>query len=133
MTVELVGVPQGSPATPEARPTAYKVVPAGYDDFVHVDKALWNVYVVDGGSEHGWSIRRGGITSPVVLRADFEWDFEPSPSSRTEKYLREHRWPPEEALERAMIAVRSVVLNGRTAAQASANVAARLAGEERKP
>jgi hypothetical protein len=131
VTGQLTGQPKRNPDTPEARPCAYQVIPAGYDDFANVDKSMWAVYVVDGGSEHGWSIRRGGVTSPVVLDGAFEWEFEGSPSSRTEDHLSTHRWPLDEALKRAMHTVDSVVLNGMTAAEASFRVKRRL--EDARP
>ena len=106
---------------------AYVVRPTGYDEMVHADRDSWCLYVVDGGSEYGWAIRRGGITSPVEYGPNGDVDFAPIPSSRTKKYLKAHRWPLDKALDLARAHVDSIVLNGCTAQEASDSVAARLA------
>src|SRR4051794_28812545 len=62
----------------------------------------------------GWAITNGGLCMSV----DFEWDVEPSASSRTVKFLRAHRWYDAQA---AMVAARKearrIEVNGLSPAQ----------------
>ncbi len=44
-----------------------------------------------------WAVRKGGW----CLNDNYEWEFEPIPSSRDEAFYARTRWPLEEALERA--------------------------------
>jgi hypothetical protein len=98
------------------RASQYTVVPTGYDDFTFVDKHSWVLTVVDGGSDYGWAVRRGAS----CLSRSGEWAYEPSPSSRTDEWLAEHRFPLGGAIERALAVVDGLRLAGMTAAEADA-------------
>ena len=50
------------------------------------------------------------------LGDDGEWDFEPSPSSRTDEWLATHRFTEEEALRLAREQAPNITVNGLTPA-----------------
>lgn len=112
---------------PRVHTDRYLVRPSGYDDMVHSDRAFWCLSVVDG-HQWGWSVRRGSADSPYAMNRKGEWVLESRGSARNKA----RRWPLEEALGLALKHVDTLTLNGHTAAQASAEVAARLAERQEK-
>lgn len=112
---------------PRVHPDRYVVRPTGYDDMVHADRMYWCLSVVNG-HEWGWSVRRGPGDSHYAMNRKGEWIIESRGSARNKA----RRWPLEEALALALKYVDTVTLNGRTAAQASAEIAARIAEQQEK-
>lgn len=109
---------------PRVAADTYVVYPTGYADFVNSDKDMWCLNVVNGHA-YGWSIRRGiGMSGGgPAMNAKGEWVFE----TRGSKANKARRWPLEKALTIALQHVDTHRLNGDTAAEASAWVAARQA------
>lgn len=105
---------------PRVQPDAYIVYPTGYDDFVNSDKDAWTLTVMNGHA-WGWSIRRGMSATGMALNRRGEWIYE----QRASKANKARRWPLDEALRIALLHVDHLKLNGHTAAEASASVAAR--------
>ena len=106
---------------PRVQPDSYVVYPEGYDDFVNSDKSYWCLSVVNGHA-WGWSVRRGiGMSGGPAMNRKGEWIFESRGSGRNKP----RRWTLEEALEIALAHVDTHILNGHTAAEASAWVASR--------
>lgn len=74
----------------------------------------------DDPDAHTWALRiewRGPDSWAVCymsrcLNHKNGWDWEPSPSGRTDKFIREHRFPLEEAKARALLAYPKLVING---------------------
>ena len=110
---------------PRVRVDRYVVTPTGYDDMVHSDKPMWTLAVVDGG-RWGWSVRRGAVDSPFAMNRKGEWICE----SRGSGHNKHRRFSLEDALALALKHVDTHLLNGCTAAQASAWVAARRAKQQ---
>ena len=109
---------------PRVEPQVYVVRPTGYDELVNSDKDAWCLTVVNGHA-YGWSIRRGMATSGFAMNRKGEWVLERRGSAQN----RVRRWPLEEALKLALRHVDTHQLNGHTAAEASAAVAARQAAQ----
>lgn len=103
----------------------YRVYPTGYDEATFSDKHTWSITVVERGDD-SWAVKGNS----GVLNRDGEWEYEMSPSSRTDEFLRRCRFTREHALERALEVVDSIEVNGHTIAQADAWVAARVAEAE---
>ena len=112
----------GGSVVSTVRATAYTVYPDGYEGFANSDKHLWTLIVEERNPEAGlWSVRDiFGCLDRNGLR-----EYEPQPSSRGKRFLKRFRFPLDEALAIAEKYVDSVVVNLRTAAEASAAVAAR--------
>lgn len=103
---------------------SYVIYPTGYDEFINSDKDAWCLVVVNGHA-WGWSVRRGrGTTGGAAMNRKGEWIYETSHS----KSNRFRRYPCHEAINLAMKYVDTHRINRHTAAEASASVAARLAG-----
>ncbi len=102
----LVDVPNehGLAVTTEVSQYAVIVVPEEYPGAHH-----WNI-TVDRRGPNSWAVRRG----VMELNRDGEWDFPPRNSDLTDDYLSGHRFPAEEALERAESAIPTLEVNGRT-------------------
>lgn len=110
-------------ADPRVRANSFAVYPTGYDQLVHSDKDGWCLTVTDGHA-YGWSIRRGlGVSSPIAMNRHGRWIVESRGSGRNKP----RRWPLDEALRIALAHIDTLRINGRTAQQASDEVAARLA------
>lgn len=109
---------------PRVTVESYIIRPTGYDDMVHTDKYLWCLEVTDG-HEWGWAVRRHGSTWQAMNRKG-EWIAE----SRGSGHNKFRRWNLDMALRIALENVDKQRLNGLTAAEASAAVAARLAEQE---
>jgi hypothetical protein len=101
---------------------SYVIRPTGYDEMVHSDKDMWCLAVTNGHA-WGWSIRRAGVNSHSAMNRHGEWIYE----SRGSGHNKARRWDLNEALTIALRHVDTHMINGRTAAEASAEVAARLA------
>jgi hypothetical protein len=104
------------------RPVAYEVSVWPEDAFDDPGRAMnAAVYCVTVARVPGfegirWAVYRGGAGSGVCLSRSGRWDREPIPSSRTEHWLRQHRYASlEDAIERAKKAAPEVEINGRTA------------------
>ena len=110
----------------EIRPTAYTAYPDGYDQMINSDKHAWTLKIELSGTDpdgRSWAVRWMGTR----YSRDGERDFEPNPSSRTGHYIEHHSFTLDEAMRRASKWVDELIVNGRTAQQASDDVAARLA------
>jgi hypothetical protein len=84
--------------------------PAGRDQYNH----LWDLHVdrsvqMDGTEK--WAVRWMGR----CLGRDGEWDYEPIPSSRSDRWLAQYRHDLETALRLAVAAAPDVEVNGRKA------------------
>jgi hypothetical protein len=108
---------------PRVKVDRYLVCPTGYDGFVNSDKDAWTLAVVDGHA-WGWSVRRGSLAGGPAMNRKGEWIFE----SRGSGHNKARRWALDEALSLALQYVDSHRINGHTAAEASASVAARIGG-----
>lgn len=119
--------PDGYCPTPDPRVKAdrYMVYPTGYEAMVHSDKIMWCLSVVDGHG-WGWAVKRAAIEGGPAMNRSGEWIYESRGSGRNKA----RRWSLEEALAIALQHVDTHTINGHTAAQASASVAARKAGIE---
>jgi hypothetical protein len=105
---------------PRVEVDRYVVYPTGYDELVHDDKASWCLTVVNGHA-YGWRITRGRATDSVLaMNRAGEWVAE----SRGSGHNKARRWPLEEALRIAARHVDTHRINGMTAVEASAWVAA---------
>lgn len=86
----------------------------------------------DNITHHSYAITvawRGDETYAVThyrrcLGTDGEWDFEPSPGSRTDKWIATHRFAYDTALRLARAAAPGVTVNGWSAAQIVADIEA---------
>lgn len=111
---------------PRVEPDTYVVRPTGYADFVNTDKDSWCLSVTNGHA-YGWSVRRGvGMSGGLAMNRKGEFIYESRGSGRNKP----RRWPLEEALEIALRHIDTIRLNGSTAAEASAWVAARIKERE---
>lgn len=113
---------------PRVTVDTYIVRPTGYDEFVNSDKDAWCLTVVNGHA-YGWSVRRGASSGGPAMNRHGKWIFE----TRGSEQNRSRRWPLEEALA---LALRRVDINrilGLTAAEASAEIAARVADDTTGP
>lgn len=107
---------------PRVAPDSFVVYPTGYDEFVNSDKHSWCL-TVRNGHAWGWWIDRGmGMSGGgFAMNRRGQWILE----SRGNRGNKARRWPLEEALRIALEHVDTHKLNGVTAAEASADVAAR--------
>lgn len=105
----------------------YVVYPTGYDDLVNSDRDSWCLTVTNGHA-YGWRISRGrGMDSTLAMNRRGVF----IPESRGSGHNKARRWPLDEALRIAAEHVDTHRINGCTAAEASAEVAARLNQRER--
>ena len=109
------------------RPTRYTVYPDDYEGFVNSDRSMWTLKVELTDDKQGlWAIRDGGgCYNRRGVRG-----YEPQPSSRTDRWIKSHRFPLDEAIRIAEKACSKMRWNLRTAQEASDYVAARLAGSK---
>lgn len=96
------------PDNPIARPTTYTVT--CLPDSIP-DRSSWNI-TVEWRGQDTWAVKRWSD----CLGRDGEWDYEPNPSSRTDEWIKDHRFPLAEALELAKRAAPDVIVNGFTPA-----------------
>lgn len=89
----------------------------------NVNHGIYAVQVQWRGDDR-YAVKQHGL----VLGADGEWDYEPTPSSREDDWIATHRFGYDEAFERAVQAAPHVTVNGFTVADSLAR-AARLAAE----
>lgn len=105
---------------PTVRATRYvvSVLPEDFHDAYNFDV----VVEYRGPMEVGGDPDRWAVMSHIgsCLSDDGTWDYEPSPSNRTDGWKQRHRFPLEKALELAKQAAPDVVVNGMTPAQAYA-------------
>ena len=106
---------------PRVAVDTYVVRPTGYDEFVNSDRYMWCLEVTDGHA-HGWSVRRAFLSGSPAMNRHGQWIYETQGSGRNKP----RRWPLEEALRIALAHVDTHRINGCTAAEASAHVAARV-------
>lgn len=109
---------------PRVTVDSYIIRPTGYDQMVHSDKDHWCLEV-SNGHKWGWSVRQAGFTSIAAMNRKGEWIYE----SRGSGHNKARRWTLEEALRIALEHVDTHTINGCTAAQASAQIASRIATE----
>jgi|SRR5947207_14932388 len=81
--------------------------------FEHRDRELLEIRVARR-SAGLWAVLKRGRW---CLAADGNWDLEHVPSERKASWLAAHRFPLDEALERAQAAVPGLTCNGMTARQ----------------
>lgn len=93
---------------PYERITAYTISALAEGAFV--DSYIWDIQVAYRGKDR-WAVLHAGS---ALSRAG-EWDWEPSPSSRDDEWLDDHRFAREEALELARAWAPLVRVNGRNA------------------
>lgn len=126
----MTGNPHGKTASePRVEVDRYVVYPTGYDELVHSDKDSWCL-TVSNGHAYGWRITRGiGMDSMMAMNRRGKWIVE----SRGSGHNKARRWPLAEALEIAKRHVDTHKINGCTAAEASADVAARLKNDAYQP
>lgn len=92
------------------RPTAIEVT-IWPEDAECIDSHVWCVTVAYRG--HGkWAVMRGGTASGACFGRDGRWDYEPSPSSRDDDWLADHRFGKDEALALAREWAPKVDMNG---------------------
>lgn len=74
----------------------------------NVNHTVWSITVEAAG--HGrWAVRRIG----ACLNKSGEWEYEPLPSARTEKWLKTVRWDnADDAIAAALAAEPKLVING---------------------
>lgn len=88
----------------------------------NINRSAWAVDVeFSGRLDEGlalYAVRNIGRS----LNRDGEWDHEPRPSSRTDKWLARHRFPLDEALRLARQYAPTVTWNGQTAEQIARQV-----------
>lgn len=107
---------------PRVEVDRYVVYPSDYDELVQSDKDSWCLSVTNGHA-WGWRITQGrGMSTMLAMNRKGEWIAE----SRGSGHNKPRRWSLDEALEIAKRHVDTHRINGRTAAEASAWVAARL-------
>jgi len=100
--------------------TEYTLSPLPLD---HPDQQLiynWNL-TVEWRGEDQWAVKHIGYT----LRADGDWEYEPSPSSRDDDYLTRCRFARDTALGMARKALPGISVNGSTYAEWQARRASR--------
>jgi hypothetical protein len=95
--------------TLQVRPTCYEV---GFLPPSDADARVFNLRVEER-DEGSWAVLHGGS----CLRTSGGWDYEPLPSSRTDRWLKQHRFSLEAALELARQQAPQVRVNGRTVLQ----------------
>jgi hypothetical protein len=81
----------------------------------NVDRDAWAATVTFGGVIKDGVKLYGVKNLGRSLSRDGNWDHEPSPSSRTDEWLAEHRFPYEQALELARSVARTITWNGLSA------------------
>lgn len=72
-----------------------------------MDGYAWDV-TVEWRSEGLWAVKHHSYCAD----ANGDWDYEPSPSNRTDEWKATHRFPLEEALRLAHKAAPKVCING---------------------
>ena len=108
--------------------TEYTVYPTGYDDFVNSDRSMWALRVKRVSRDRNlWMIE---ATAGSALDVNGMLDYIPPNSLRSKMWERTHWFPFSVALARARGSVDSLMLNYRTAQQASDFVAARIADRD---
>jgi hypothetical protein len=93
---------------PTAEPVGYLVsmIPEiGYD------ASSWSIKVERRGPD-AWAV----IHHSRCLHRSGRWDYEPIPSSRTDRWIKSHRFPLDEALKLAKKVAPNVRVNGLTPA-----------------
>jgi hypothetical protein len=108
---------------PRVEVDRYIVYPSNYDTLVHSDKDSWCLSVTNGHA-YGWRITQGrGMDSMRAMNRKGQWIVE----SRGSLANKPRRYTLDEALAIAKRYVDTHRINGMTASEASADVAARLA------
>lgn len=106
--------------------TSYRVQPTGYVNFVNSDKDLWCI-AVECTRPDAWAVR---WRMRCLNRLTGEWDYEPQPSSRSDHWLKLHRWMRSaDAIAAAEAIIDTLTMCGRTAAEASREIADSMEGQ----
>ena len=87
-------------------PTTYTVCSLPEDD---VNSQVWSLTIEWRGPLDSWAVCH---MSRCLSNRAGKWDYEPMPSSRTEAFIRNHRFPLAEAKTRALLAYPKLVING---------------------
>lgn len=89
---------------PRVFPSEFIVTSLADDD---VNSKVWRLVVTWRGGDR-WAVTHMGS----CLRRDGSWDYEPMPSSRSKRYLVEHRFSREEAIRLAIEQYPKLIVNG---------------------
>lgn len=108
MTGETVG--------PTVIPSEYRILPTGYAESTLFDKWLWAIRVAWRGPDRSTGEDRWAVLNVYgnCLSRSGKWDYEPQPSSRSDKWLARFRFSLDEAIQLAKDHVDSHVINLRT-------------------
>lgn len=74
------------------------------------DAGLWSLEVEYRGPGDRWAVLRWGR----ALGVNGTWDYEPSPSNRSDEWKDNYRFPLEEAIPLALEALPKIKVNGKT-------------------
>lgn len=88
------------------KPVKYMICALPFDD--SGDSQVWSLTVEWRGPGDIWAVVRHAYN----LSRSGKWHFESQPSSRTDRFLRDHRFSYDEAMSRALKAYPKVVING---------------------
>jgi hypothetical protein len=105
-----VSAPSELPLFEEVEEISISPIPVG-----DINRPGWAVTVTFGGREVDGVKLYGVKNMGRSLSRDGSWDDEPLPSSRTEKWLAEHRFPLEEAMDLARSVAHTITWNGLSA------------------
>lgn len=86
-------------------PTCYLICALPDDD---EDSQVWSLRVEYRGPGDAWAV----LHHAFCMSRGGKWDYEPLPSSRTDHFKKMHRFPLEEAIERAKKAYPKLIVNG---------------------
>jgi hypothetical protein len=89
----------------DIRPTTYTVTGLPEDD---VNSTIWALRIEWRGPGDCWAVLRHSY----ALSHTGWWDWEPSPSNRTDEFKTTHRFTLTEAMERARAEYPKLVING---------------------
>lgn len=102
-------------------PTCYEVTAYPFHD---INRSLF-VITVERRAENSWAVLLRG--SQCWNRRTKAWDYEPSPSSRTDAFKRTHRFRLDQALEIARKVAPTLSVMGLTVDQAASDARDRAA------
>lgn len=95
----------------EPQVQVYRIEPDCYDELPDHEKPGFCLYVVNGMSEYGWSVRIGATNANFVMNRHGQHRYD------SRRYIRHWRFPLEEALAIAQKHVNGTLRNRWTAQQ----------------
>jgi hypothetical protein len=105
-----VSAPSELPLFEEVEEISISPIPVG-----DINRPGWAVTVTFGGREVDGVKLYGVKNLGRALSRDGTWDHEPIPSSRTDEWLAEHRFPLEEAMTLARSVAHTITWNSLSA------------------